>query len=50
MRADLVGLDSDISDAITDMVVAWMAEGPPRDNERALPGVTFYEAVVPTAS
>lgn len=34
VRADLVGLDPDVGNAITDMVVAWMAEGPPREHER----------------
>lgn len=46
IRADLVGLDPDVSNAITDMVVAWMAEGPPREDERVLAGLTFYEAPV----
>lgn len=46
MRADLVGLDSDVSNAITDLVVAWMAEGPPKELERVLAGLTFYEAPV----
>lgn len=46
VRADLVGLDPDVSDAITDVVVAWMAEGPPRDYERVVAGLTLYEAPV----
>lgn len=46
MRADLVGLDPDVGDAVTDMVVAWMAEGPPREHERVVADFTFYEARV----
>jgi hypothetical protein len=46
MRADLVGLDPDVGNAITDMVIAWMAEGPPRGDERVVAGLTFYEAPV----
>ena len=46
MRADLVGLDPDVGNAITDMVVAWMAEGPPREHERVVAELTFYEASV----
>lgn len=32
MQSDLVGLDADVSEAITDRVVAWMTAGPPRDH------------------
>ena len=46
IRADLVGLDPDVSNAITDMVVAWMAEGPPREHGRVVAELTFYEAPV----
>jgi len=46
IQADLVGLDPDVGDAITEMVVAWMAEGPPSENERVVAGFTFYEAPV----
>jgi len=46
IRADLVGLDADVSDAITELLVVWMASGPPRENARVLAGIGFYEAVV----
>ena len=28
------------------MLVAWMASGPPRENERVLAGITFYESEI----
>jgi hypothetical protein len=45
-RADLVGLDADVTEAITDALVSWLAEGLPRRNERVLAGIRFYEATV----
>jgi hypothetical protein len=42
-RADLVGLDADVSDALTETLLRWMATGPPQDNGRRLAGVLFYE-------
>ena len=46
VRADLVGLDADVSDAITELLVEWMTSGPPCENARVLAGIEFYEAVV----
>jgi hypothetical protein len=45
-REDLVGLDSELMEAITDTLIAWLAEGPPRQNERVLADIRFYEASV----
>jgi hypothetical protein len=45
-REDLVGLDADLTEAITDVLVSWLADGPPRRNERVLAGIRFYEATV----
>lgn len=45
-RADLVGLDADASDVLTETLISWMAIGPPRENGRRLAGVLFYEATV----
>jgi hypothetical protein len=46
IRVDLVNLDPDVGNAITDMVIAWMADGPPRGHDRVVAGITFYEAPV----
>jgi hypothetical protein len=45
-REDLVGLDLELMEAITDTLIAWLAEGPPRQNERVLADIRFYEASV----
>ncbi len=45
-RQDLVGLDAGLMEAVTDTLVGWLAEGPPRQSERVLAGVRFYEASV----
>jgi hypothetical protein len=45
-REDLVGLDPDVMEAITDTLISWLAGGPPRENERVLAGIRFYEASV----
>lgn len=42
-RADLVGLDRQISEAITDALVDWLEHGPPMRGERKLAEITFYE-------
>ena len=46
IRADLVGLDQSVNDALTDLVIEWLDQGPPLRGERTLTGVTFYEDVV----
>jgi hypothetical protein len=45
-RLDLVGLDSELTEAITDAIVDWLERGPPRRGERVLAGVTFYEETI----
>ena len=45
-RADLVGLDREISEAITDALVEWLEHGPPVRGERKLADITFYEELV----
>ena len=45
-RADLVGLDADVSDAVTETLVGWMTTGPPQENGRRLAGVLFFEATL----
>jgi hypothetical protein len=45
-RDDLVGLEAEVSEAITDAVIDWLANGPPRRGERTLGGITFYEETI----
>ena len=45
-RSDLVGLDSDVTSSIIDTPVEWSEIGPPRDNQREVAGITFYESAV----
>jgi hypothetical protein len=45
-RADLVGLQPEVADTITDTLVDWVQNGPPRENERELAGMVFYEASI----
>jgi hypothetical protein len=46
VRADLVGLDATVAEALVDTLAAWLKQGPPRENRRMLLGVDVYEAVV----
>ncbi len=46
VRADLVGLEPNVAEALTEMLVTWLADGPPRTNLRTMRGVDFHEAVV----
>lgn len=46
VRADLVGLEPDATEALTDVLVTWLADGPPRTTLRTIRGIGFYEAVV----
>lgn len=46
VRADLVGLESVVSEALTDALVGWLDHGPPCQGERTLAGMTFYEEVI----
>jgi len=45
-RTDLVGLDPEVSEVITDVLVAWAQNGPPLGNRRELGGMVFYESTV----
>ena len=45
-QEDLVGLDGELADSITETLVAWLADGPPRQNERTVAGIRFYESVI----
>jgi hypothetical protein len=45
-RSDLVGLDSDVTSAIIDTLVDWSDIGPPRNNQREIAGITFYESAI----
>lgn len=46
VRADLVGLPTEAAGVLTDALVAWLEDGPPRDNQRTLRGIDFYEAII----
>ncbi len=46
VRVDLVGLESEASEALTNTLVTWLEEGPPRQNKRTMLDIDFYEAVV----
>lgn len=46
VRADLIGLDPEVADTITDLLVAWTVEGPQKGGERVVGGMTIYEHVV----
>ena len=45
-RSELVGLEPDISDAVADVLMSWLAEGPPREGGRTVMDIQFYEASV----
>lgn len=45
-RSELVGLDPDVHDAVADVLMAWLAEGPPREGGRTLMDIPFYEVPV----
>ena len=45
-RSDLVGLGPDLDDAVTDVLMTWLAEGPPREGGRTVMDILFYEVPV----
>ena len=45
-QEDLVGLDAELAESIAETLVAWLADGPPRRNERTVAGIRFYEAII----
>jgi hypothetical protein len=46
VRTDLVGLEEQTSEALTDTLMAWVENGPPRENRRQLGGVEFFETTI----
>lgn len=46
VRADLVGLEEQTTEALTDALMAWVENGPPRENRRELGGTEFFEAPI----
>lgn len=46
VRADLVGLEEQTSEVLTDTLMAWVEHGPPRENRRELGGIEFFEASI----
>ena len=45
-RSELVGLAADVSDAVADLLMSWLAEGPPRAGGRTVMDIQFYEVPV----
>ncbi len=45
-RSELVGLDPDVNDAVADLLMSWLAEGPPREGGRTVMDIPFYEVPV----
>ena len=45
-RSELVGLEPGITDAVADVLMSWLTEGPPRDGGRTVMDIPFYEAPV----
>jgi len=46
VRADVVGLEERDSEELTDALMVWVENGPPRENRRQLGGVEFFEATI----
>ena len=46
VRADVVGLEERDSEELTDTLMVWVENGPPRENRRQLGGVEFFEATI----
>jgi hypothetical protein len=46
VRTDLVGLEEQTSEALTDTLMAWVENRPPRENRRQLGGVEFFETTI----
>ena len=44
--SDRIGLQADLSEAITDTIVSWIETGPPRQNPRDVAGITVYQEPV----
>ena len=46
IRADLVGLEPGVNEALLDALVVWTEHGPPREGARTIRGITFYETII----
>jgi len=46
VRADLVGLEQQTLEQLTDTLMAWVENGPPCENPRRLGGIEFFETVI----
>ena len=45
-RSELVGLAADVNDAVANVLMSWLAEGPPREDGRTVMDIPFYEVPV----
>lgn len=45
-RSELVRLEPDVGDAVADVLMSWLGEGPPREGGRTVMDIPFYEAPV----
>ena len=45
-REDLVGLEAEITEVITDTLIGWLDNGPSLEGERTLAGIRFCEASI----
>lgn len=46
VHADLVGLEDPTNEVLTDTLMVWVENGPPRENRRQLGGTEFFEATI----
>ncbi|MGH9918682.1 MAG: hypothetical protein ACRD6W_07435 [Nitrososphaerales archaeon] len=46
VRADLVGLEEQAGEELTDILMTWVEDGSPRENRRQLGGIEFFEAII----
>lgn len=45
-RSELVGLAADVNDAVADVLMSWLVDGPPREGGRTVMDILFYEVPV----
>jgi len=45
-RSELVGLAADVTDAVADVLMSWLADGPPREGGRTVMDIPIYEVPV----
>lgn len=46
VRVDLFGLESEATEDLTNALVTWLDDGPPRQNKRTMLGIDFSETVI----